>query len=204
MSTHEKIKETTTFIDENGNSNSTILEKSVTREKFIEPDYIKIYTNMWCEFNQIPMAYRQLFLELALRMTYCNSTKLSNSQLVSTGSPYKEDIMQACGWSSKAMYQKGLKALCECNAIKRINRGVYQVNPSYAGKGKWLYDSKAQQGGLKDLIATFNFKKGTCDTRIIWADNGEQSELDDEYRNGLGVKESDEAVLKETKEIHKK
>lgn len=198
MATYEKMVDKCTVIEEDGTSRTTVTEKSITRDKFREPDYIKIYTNMWCEFNQIPMVYRQLFLELALRMTYCNSTKLAKSQLVSTGSPYKEDIMEACGWKSKGMYQKGLKALCECGAIKRINRGIYQINPSYAGKGKWLYDSKADQGGVKDLIATFNFKDKTVDTHIVWADDGEWSDESIEARANFGVKKDDEAIISYT------
>lgn len=194
--TYEKITETNTTIDENGNSISTKSEKSITKEKFTEPDYIKIYTNMWCEFNKIPITYRQLFLALAVRMTYCNSTKLGASQLVTTGTPYREDIMESCGWTSKAMFQRGLKELCGCGAIKRVARGVYQVNPSYAGKGKWLYDSRLNQGGIKDLIATFNFKEGTNDTQIIWADDGTNNTYNEQWRKGLNVKPEDETILK--------
>lgn len=197
MATLEKIIDTQTQIDADGNETSTIIEKSVTREKFTEPDYIKIYTNMWCEFNEIPLAYRQLFLSLAVRMTYCNTKDLKNSQIVSTSVPYRDAIMSECGWTSRESYQKGLKVLCDCKAIKRITRGVYQINPSYAGRGKWLYDSRQHQGGIKDLRTEFQFADKKVNTQIIWADDGTDNEFNNSYRNGLEVKEKEHTVLYE-------
>lgn len=196
MATLEKIVETNTSIDANGNEETCIVEKSITRTKFTEPDYIKIYTNMWCEFNEIPLAYRQLFLSLALRMTYCSTKDLENSQIVSTGVPYRDAIMRECGWTSRESYQKGLKELCNCGAIRRVTRGVYQINPSYAGKGKWLYDSKQLQGGVKDLVAEFKFKDKKVNTQIIWAnDTNYDDEFNRSYRKGLGVARKQDAIM---------
>lgn len=190
--------EKTTIIDEQGNETTTSIEKKINYQKHSEPEFIKLYTDMWCVYNEIPNAYRNLFLQLALRMSYCNSTDLKSSQIVYTGEPISTEICSILNWK-RNMYQKGLKVLVECNAIRRINRGVYQINPSYAGKGLWKYDSRLKQGGIEDLITTFRFKDHEVETQVIWADDGSDSEINNIYRDGLDVKEEEEGILKLTK-----
>lgn len=150
--------------------NVTEKEKRTTKavEALGEPDYIKLYTKMWCEFNGIPTAYRNLFLELAVRMSYTDADDLKHSQIVYTGKPVSEDICKLFGWKDR-MYLKGLKVLCDCGAIRKVNRGVYQINPSYAGRGTWRYNPNLKQGGIEKLVATFNFTEGTVDTNAVWA-----------------------------------
>ena len=191
-------RDTRTTVDPDGTEHKTEAEKSRAIEKSTEPDYIKLYTRMWCEFNGIPERYRLLFLELASRMSYCNKSDLDSSQIVYTGEPVASSICSALGWKQKDSLMKGLKALCDCNAIKKVNRAVYQINPSYAGRGEWKYNSKYDRGGVENLVATFDFAKGTVQTKIIWTDDGQDTELNAMYRQMLGVKPGEQAMLTET------
>jgi len=172
----------------------TITETSFSKDR--EPDYIKIYTKMWCEFRGVPIPYRQLFLELVMRMSYCNSNDLEHSQLVNTCKPWADALIQACGWTSSDSLMKGLRALTNCGAIRKISRGVYQINPNYAGRGSWKYNPTQDQGGIKDLVAQFNFKTNEVETKIVWADDGQDTDFNDMYREGLQVKKSDNAIIK--------
>lgn len=187
-------KEVQTFIREDGTEQSTIKETTNKIEHSTEPDYIKVYTKMWCEFNQIPMVYRDLFFELICNMSYCNASDLEHSQLVNTGKPWSDSIMKHLGWK-KAMYQRGLAELCKCHAIKKISRGVYQINPSYAGRGEWKYNPRLSRGGIENLIATFDYAAGRVETKMLWADNGEDTELNELYRTGLNVTKNDNTTL---------
>lgn len=191
-----RIIENNTRIDAQGHEETTSLEKTFKIERTVEPEYIKLYTKMWCEFNQIPEGCRDLFLALVCRMTYCNirDKVYKGGQIVITHSPICDDIMQSLG-IKKARYQRILKELCNCNAIRQIKRGVYQINPSYAGKGEWKYNPKLDQGGIENLIATFNCKESTVDTQIIWADDGTNTALNETYRQGVQVRPEDNAVL---------
>ncbi len=191
-------KTTTKTIDADGNESSTTTEKTSKIEISTEPDYIKLYTKMWCEFNEIPITWRPLFLELVTRMTYCHKGKLASSQIVYIGEPISTDICLILKWNQKDSLKQGLRALVKCGAIKRINRGVYQINPSYAGRGEWKYNPRLDRGGIEDLIATFNFKDKTVKTDIIWADDGTNSSINEAFREGLDAKINDHAVLSET------
>lgn len=187
-------KEIETYIDEEGNEKTTTKETTKKIERSSEPDYIKLYTKVWCEFNQIPNQWRLLFLELITRMSYTNSNDLKHSQIVATGGPTKEAICKTFNWKSN-MYQKGLKALKETGAIKQISRGFYQINPNYAGRGEWKYNPKLERGGIEDLKATFDFKNKTIDLNIIWADDGKDNNFNEIFRDG--VKEN--TIIKEIK-----
>lgn len=191
-------KETQTFIQEDGSEQSTTKETTSKIERSTEPDYIKVYTKMWCEFNQIPLTYRDLFFELICNMSYCNASDLEHSQLVYTGKPWSDCIMKHLGWK-KAMYQRGLSELCKCNAIRKISRGVYQINPSYAGRGEWKYNPRLNRGGIESLVSTFDYVAGTVETKMQWADDGEDTELNELYRVGLGVTKTDNTTLTTTK-----
>lgn len=190
--------EKTTQIDSEGNISETTIEKTKKIEPSKEPDFVKIYTNMWCEFNQIPMAHRPLFLELVGRMTYCNKDDLANSQIVFTGEPVSSALCKTLGWKTKDSLMKGLKALCTCDAIKKIARGVYQINPSYAGRGEWKYNPTLGRGGIEDLVATFHFKDHKVDTKIVWADDGDDTEINTLMRSGIGCRASEKTVMTET------
>ena len=199
MANNKYLKKTETVIreDADGNVTSSTVETTTNIQRNDEPDYIKLYTKMWCEFNDIPMAYRELFLQLVTRMTYCNSADLGNSQLVNTGKPWSDSIMTALGWK-KSMYMKGLSELCKHNAIRKVGRGVYQINPQYAGRGEWKYNPRLERGGVEDLIAKFNFKDKSVDTKIVWADDGDDTPMNEAYRQGMGVSAKQETILKST------
>ena len=189
--------ETHTKEDAEGNISQTKKETTVKFEDNNEPDYIKLYTRVWTELNEIPVAYREFFLQLALRMHYANSIKPFGGQIVYTTGPNKKDIMELLKWQDR-MYRKALTELVKCNALKRIERGIYQINPTYAGKGEWKYNPKRQQGGIEDIIGSFSIKNKTIDTQIIWADDGTNSEFNNQYRQGLGVIANQETVLTHT------
>jgi len=190
------FRETTvkTVIDVDGVETSTKIEKSTSITKNTEPPYIKVYTNMWAEFNGIPVSLRPLFMELATNMSYCNSKNLDKAQIVPIGGPIGQSIREALGIKER-MFRHGLQQLVKLGAIKNVSRGYYQINPSYAGKGEWKYNPRLDQGGIEDLVAIFNFKDKTIETNIIWADDGEPTDFNEMYREGMGVKASDETVL---------
>ena len=100
---------------------------------------------------KLPAAYRFLFFILAARMGYCDSDDLAHSQLVITGEPYRDEILEIMGWSDRDSLQKGLRALCECNAIRKVSRGCYQINPRFASKGQWKYNPRIPQSNVEGL-----------------------------------------------------
>lgn len=165
----------TEHIKEDANGNITSHKTSETKS-FItndEPDYIKIYTKMWCEFNNVPEKWRTLFLSLVCRMNYANLNSPTGGQTVYTIGSNAEAIKQECGWKTNDPLYRGLKVLCDCGAIRKIGRGEYQINPQYAGRGTWRYNAKDNQGGIKDIVAKFSFKNKNVETKITWAETNE-------------------------------
>lgn len=199
MSTYFEEKNITIHEDENGNK--TTDTKIQSREvKSSEPDYIKLYTKLWFDAKNIPDKYLKLFLALVCRMTYANPNSPSGGQIVYTVGHTGQAIMHECDWKTKDAFYKGLQALCDCNAIKKLGRGEYQINPEYAGKGPWRYNPKLDQGGIENIIATFNIKDKKVDTKIVWADDQKENDDNKFYRNMLDVNKNDNAMLLTSKE----
>lgn len=171
MSKYYEEKKTITDTDADGNVVHT-KEETETKEikKSDEPSYIKIYTDMWCSFNQIPEKWRPLFLSLACRMSFANREKTSEygGQVVHPIGRTAEEIVRECGWKTMGPLYEGLKALADRGAIRKLGRGEYQINPSYAGRGSWLYNQRDHQGGIEDISTTFQFRSGKVDTKIKW------------------------------------
>lgn len=161
-----------TLIERTVDDSGKIVKEQKSETRIVrtgEPDYIKIYTRMWLEFNQIDTSLAPLFLELASRMSYADSKNPESSQVVYTCEPAKSAICKALNIKQR-QYQRGLAALCDCGAIRRISRGAYQINPAYAGRGSWYYDERLQRGGVANLIATFDFAAQHNETEITWTD----------------------------------
>lgn len=170
-----------------------------------EPDFIKLYPEAWMPKKKtlakgesptgkktatvrgksaadeedtahltLPAVYRFLFIVLAARMGYCDCDDLKHSQLVMTGEPFATEIRDIMGWSRDSL-MKGLRALCECNAIRKVSRGCYQINPRFASKGQWLYNPRIPQSNVEGLKAYY----------------------DEEQRNARKKKEEEEKKKKE-------
>jgi len=163
-----------TVEDAEGNITTTTTTKTKAILKNDEPDYIKLYTKMWCEFNMIPDKWRPLFFALVCRMSYASLKDETGGQIVHTIGSTGKAIIEECGWKNKDTLYRGLQALCECEAIKKISRGEYQINPQYAGKGPWHYNAKENRGGVSELVAKFDFKNKKVDTKIVWASTDKQ------------------------------
>lgn len=176
MSTIYEKTEINTTTDADGKITSKETKVSTSVRKNEEPDYIKIYTNMWCEFQNIPQKYRELFYSLVIRMSYANKNNLEASQIVYVIGRNRNAIRQECGWKTDDPLAKGLKILCDFGAIKKVERGVYQINPQYAGKGSWRYNPKLDNGGIEDLIAVFEFKDKAVNTQITYRDSDERED----------------------------
>lgn len=95
---------------------------------------IILNAHTWIHDNKIPVQWRALFLELACRMNERALPFPADRQIVLTSALWREPVMKALGWdvNSRSRFQKGLKALCECGAIRRVSQGVYEINPQYA------------------------------------------------------------------------
>lgn len=193
----ETYKEVNTTVDANGNERITTKTKTTNIQKNGEPDYVKLYTKMWCQFNEIPERWHNLFFSLIVRMSYANAMDPQNSQVVTVYGYTSDIICKECHWTDKSNLRRGLKVLCDCNAIKRISRATYQINPNYAGRGQWQYNPRLQSGGIEDLIAVFDYKSRSVKTKIIYADDATSQPSDDVqamYRQMIGKG----STLKET------
>jgi|GEM_PF-5184937 len=192
-----KKEEKTTTNYEDGRISTVTCETS-GYFKNNEPEFIKIYESGYSQLLELTNPiYCSLFMFLATHMTYCDTANHAEhgGQIIYTGKPFSDHIRKKFKWSERMLYV-GLDVLCKAGALRKIKRGAYQVNPKYAGRGEYKFNAKLERGGIEDLSKSFNVDDGEVKNEIIYADNGESTKYNDNWRTGLGVKASDDAVLK--------
>lgn len=122
-----------------------------------EGDYIKLYfdeIDMVCKLSAPCVAF---FLQLAKRVTYANVMDLENQggQLVRLDKEVRRNICNVLGVKENALYRY-LRELVKWKFIKKIQAGVYQVNPYAIGRGLFEYSNTYKYGGIKNLRERFD------------------------------------------------
>lgn len=110
-----------------------------------EPEYIKLYTytNTLFSFMGINTDLTKYIIEISKYMTYANK-----GQTVTLTRFQKQEIADTLKVSLKRIDQI-IAELVKNNILKRIQAGVFQVNPHIVSKGAW--------GEVKNLQAQFDF-----------------------------------------------
>lgn len=171
--------------DAHGNVTTETLTKTSAVRPRKEPDYVKLYVNAWLGDRDIPDRYLRLFLQLVLRMTYANvslggGTK-EGGQVVYAIGKYRKELLKACGWNRDDALCKGPRALSDCGAIRKLGHGIYQINPRYAGRGRWGYDNREKRGGVGNLVQAFETPDKKVSTEVLGA-SGHLSEIGGEIQ----------------------
>lgn len=185
--------------DKNGNTAITDFTETIRYIYNSEPEYIKLYIKKIINDNRIPKRLFPLFIELAIRMTYCDASNMEASQTVNAGGLTKQAICERWEWKPNT-YQKMLRELCDCGAIYKTKaQGWYQINPEYASRGFWIYKPKSDCGGIDEFTRFYKMREAgkNIKTEIKFADTGD-SRTDSDVREGLGLRGTEQAVLMET------
>lgn len=117
-----------------------------------EPDYIKVYkyVNALFAFKGINQSLTPYIIEIANHMTYAQT-----GQIVTLNKPIKDIIAANLNVSTKRLDQV-IKELRDCDILRKIQNGVYSVNPYICARGNWT--------DIKKLQAFYDFQSGEMTT----------------------------------------
>lgn len=117
-----------------------------------EHDYIKVYTyvSSLFAFKGINQALTPYIIEIANHMTYAR-----DGQIVTLNRPVKDIIAENLGVSTKRLDQV-ISELRKCDILRKIQNGVYSVNPYICARGQWT--------DIKKLQSTFDYVTGEMTT----------------------------------------
>ena len=118
----------------------------------IEPNYVKLYIDTMSCFltgEEVGME-TSLLLEMAKRMTYANDT--APNQVAMVGS-IKEGIAKQLDTSISSI-DVILNRLVKKDLVRRVGRGVYELNPIIFAKGPWSSIRKIQMEWSEEGIKT--------------------------------------------------
>lgn len=142
--------EVITFDKETGE----VIEHTETRYKEVcpEPNYVKVYVDTVIALlgKKKTSKEAEVLLILAKNMTYMND---ANPNKVNIDKMLKQYIQEALGISEGALNNM-ITSFIKRDIIRRIGRGVYQLNPFMFAKGNWSAIRKIQMTWSDEGFAT--------------------------------------------------
>lgn len=121
---------TATFISSNGEDRIEIRKKKVGQE----PPYIKVYLQDIMYLSDLSGRFVALMISLLKRANYADDERPMCVALVPD---IKNDIMKECDWTSVGTLNNAINALINGGLVKRVGRGLIQLNPNLFGIGRW-------------------------------------------------------------------
>ena len=159
--TYENVEHTQT-LDANGNlKEQTRKSKSKTKVE-TEPHFIKLYIQDICLLNKIPMTGNHILNVLLTFMNYENEIILNSG--------IKRRITANLNISMGTL-DNNLSKLVKLNIMKRIDTGIYKLNPNLFGKGHWT--------DIKEIRATWIYGNGGRALTGLAVDKAIQEDLED-------------------------
>jgi len=157
-------------IDQNGEIVETEIDKTINWGK--EPNYVKLYLDDILYLSDLPKGYNSILYAFIKEMGYGNKLVL-NAAL-------KRMIAKDVGLGVSSV-NNALSKFVKGQLLKRIDTGIYLVNPQLFGKGEWKDISKIR------LTAKYDLKGRTIMAEIERnSDKGKEAQkkaFDEKYRD---------------------
>ena len=132
------------------NGSGTLSEKSGKRHIEIPQEMLDLNERMGDRLKDVPKRVRILFLSL-MRHAVDNRDGRHTVYTVCPGDN-KEEIFRECGWVNKVALYRGLKILCECFVIRKIEFGKYEFAPRYRSLVEEVRKLKAEEAEEKGIL----------------------------------------------------
>ena len=85
----------------------------------------------------------------------------------------KKDIMSECGWTSLGTLNNAINDLANGNIIKRLGRGLIQLNPNLFGVGKWEDIAKIRLTVEYEPVKNRTYQ-AVLDEKEFWRSNNKE------------------------------
>lgn len=145
--TEETVNQTT------GEIEITHTEETITHsEKTTEPSFIKLYLDHLAIYNGVPLTVNPIMAEFLKRTTYANE----GQELVINAALKRQIAKQLkC---SESKISNAMTIFVKKDYMRRIDRGLFVINPNLFGKGDW--------GNIRKLRANYDYIEHTVTVDI--------------------------------------
>lgn len=153
--TYEKVIEDIKIADtgeELGHEFTAEIRQISNKQASNEPDYIKLYkyVNTLFAFKGIKTSLTPFIIEISNHMTYAKDGQIVNLNRVT-----KTTIAENLNVTIKRIDQV-IAELRKCDILRKIQNGVYSVNPYIVARGSWA--------DIRELQMHFDYKTGEMTT----------------------------------------
>lgn len=147
-----KVKETHEVVEYDGTTGEVVSHRRNTVTAWeSEPPYVKLYLDTVLYLKDLPKGYSGILYQLLRRMHYAGD---ADGHCIVINAAVKRRIGDELGVSTSRI-DNVLSDLVKGDLLKRLDRGLYQVNPYLFGYGEWQDIAKLR------LTVTFDAKGKT-------------------------------------------
>lgn len=126
-------------MDENGELHE--FEYNNTFDWGEEPPYVKVYFQDILYLQDVSKKYLGVMYALLKRVSYAGD---ENPLCVTINKGTKKNICKEIGWKNPVSIDNAIQVLMKGGIIRRVERGMYQFNPYFFGRGNWADISKVR------------------------------------------------------------
>lgn len=120
------------MVDDQGNISRIITSYNRT----VEPPYVKIYDESLPLLQKLSFTSIGFLLDLVFHATYRSGMDAVDSGILDLNARIRKQFLEKHGLSN-SRFQGILRQLIDADAIVRLSRGSYQVNPAIFARGQW-------------------------------------------------------------------
>lgn len=123
-------------------------EENITRSFPSEPPYIKLYLRDILYLSDLPKTHDKILLALLKKANWANA---EYGMVVTLSAGMKRIMAKELNIKSIRTINNALSDFVKAEVIKRIDTGIYQLNPYLFGRGDWQDIAKLRMTVTYDL-----------------------------------------------------
>ncbi len=139
-----------------------VMQQTTVARVSQEPEFVKLYLDCLSTFKGFSKTLNPILLEFLRNMSYATSD--NGGQIIYINASMKKNIAKKLNKSTDRVNQ-ALTEFVKNGIFKRVDTGMYQVNPFLFGRGHWK--------DIYKLRATFDFNTGTIVTNAEFQEQDE-------------------------------
>ena len=109
-------------------------QENITKQFSSEPPYIKLYLHDILFLSDLPKAHDKILLSLLKKATWANA---EYGMIVTLSAGIKRIMVNELGFKTPRTINNALSDFVKADILKRLETGVYQLNPYLFGRGDW-------------------------------------------------------------------
>jgi len=162
-------------------------EENITRSFPSEPPYIKLYLRDILYLSDLPKTHDKILLALLKKANWANA---EYGMVVTLSAGMKRIMTKELNIKNVRTINNALSDFVKADVVKRIDTGIYQLNPYLFGRGDWQDIAKLRMTVTYDLNkrtfkSMIDYKNRIAKNRALNKQNRQKRAVNNDQENKI-------------------